>query len=480
MSGQDLKTLRSDLDDVHARLRVVEYSQTGGAADDERFRIMADSAPVLLWIAGPDGLCTFFNQPWLIFTGRPLEDELGSGWAAGIHPEDFHAAMSGYLDAFVEHRPFRLEYRLRRADGEYRWLLDTGVPRYLADGTFAGYIGSCIDVADRRRAEETLRSSESRLRGILDAAADGIVTFDERGKIESVNPAAERMFGYEANELVGCPASTIVPELGRSPKRAAVTAGGVRVSHETVGRHRTGALIPVEIALSVTQDPRIMIAVVRDVTERRDVDRRILEAAEALKVRLGQDLHDGVGQLITGIALMAQGLAEDLPPSLRPRGARLLDLLTEAIGQVRNLAKGLAPFPFAVDTLEEGLREVAERSAATLGIQCRTAGIAIDTSPAVRLQLCMIAVEAISNAVRHGGAKHVELMTMSDGGRHVLSIEDDGIGFRSDPSAPATGMGLVNMRYRARMIGGLLDVESRSPRGAAVRCAWWGEEDVGR
>jgi PAS domain S-box-containing protein len=123
---------------------------------DQRFRIMADTAPVLLWMAGRDAECTFFNQPWLAFTGRTLEMELGTGWAEGVHPADFARCMDHYLAAFVARRPFRMEYRLRRADRQYRWLLDTGVPRYLPTGEFAGYIGSCIDVTESKLARDDL------------------------------------------------------------------------------------------------------------------------------------------------------------------------------------------------------------------------------------------------------------------------------------------------------------------------------------
>ncbi len=122
-----------------------------------RFRSMADHAPVLLWMAGTDGLCTFFNQRWMEFTGRPIEKEIGVGWAEGVHPEDFQSCMNIYMEAFVARLDFNMEYRLRRADGEYRWIYDQGTPRIAPDGSFLGYIGSCVDVTDIRNARETLR-----------------------------------------------------------------------------------------------------------------------------------------------------------------------------------------------------------------------------------------------------------------------------------------------------------------------------------
>jgi PAS domain S-box-containing protein len=120
---------------------------------EERFRVMADNAPIMMWMAGPDKGCTDFNRGWLEFTGRSPGQEKGSGWLAGVHPADREACLSTYYAAFEERRQFMMEYRLRRHDGEYRWTRDTGVPRFLPDGSFVGYIGCCIDVDDQKQAE---------------------------------------------------------------------------------------------------------------------------------------------------------------------------------------------------------------------------------------------------------------------------------------------------------------------------------------
>jgi PAS domain S-box-containing protein len=143
------------------------------AESEDRFRTMADHAPVLLWMAGVDARCEFFNRGWLEFRGRAMADEVGTGWAAGVHAEDFQRCMHTYLEAFVARRPFRMEYRLKRHDGRYRWLLDQGVPRFAPDGSFAGYIGSCVDVTDMKDLEGALhervraRTAELRDREVL-------------------------------------------------------------------------------------------------------------------------------------------------------------------------------------------------------------------------------------------------------------------------------------------------------------------------
>jgi PAS domain S-box-containing protein len=121
---------------------------------EQRFRIMADTAPVLMWMAGTNKLCEFFNQGWLDFTGRTMAQELGNGWAEGVHPSDLEHCVKTYHAYFDARRPFELEYRLRRHDGEYRWIIDRGVPRYAENGDFVGYVGTAIDITDRKLAEE--------------------------------------------------------------------------------------------------------------------------------------------------------------------------------------------------------------------------------------------------------------------------------------------------------------------------------------
>jgi PAS domain S-box-containing protein len=130
---------------------------------EERFRDMADQAPVMLWVSGTDRLCTFFNRPWLEFTGRTMDQEIGDGWASGVHPDDLDHCLATYLSSFDGRRSFQMEYRLRRADGEYRWILDNGTPRFQA-GEFVGFIGSCLDVTGRKQVEDRLRNSEQELR----------------------------------------------------------------------------------------------------------------------------------------------------------------------------------------------------------------------------------------------------------------------------------------------------------------------------
>jgi len=130
---------------------------------EQRFRLVANKAPVLIWMSGSDKLCNYFNQPWLEFTGRQLAEELGNGWSEGVHLDDLQNCMQTYSRAFDLRESFKMQFRLRRHDGEYRWVVDTGVPRLSLDGAFAGYIGSCLDVTDHKEAEQALANMGRRL-----------------------------------------------------------------------------------------------------------------------------------------------------------------------------------------------------------------------------------------------------------------------------------------------------------------------------
>ena len=180
-----------------------EQKQTLGAfrESEKRFRLVADTAPVLIWMSGTDKLCTYFNQPWLEFTGRSVDLELGNGWAEGVHAEDLQRCLATYTQAFDQREEFRMEYRLRRHDGEYRWILDIGVPRFDQDRSFIGYIGIGIDVTERKHSEEALRASEERFHlaaqaGRMfayewDAATDTLVRSPEAGQILGIEGSVQ-------------------------------------------------------------------------------------------------------------------------------------------------------------------------------------------------------------------------------------------------------------------------------------------------
>jgi two-component system cell cycle sensor histidine kinase/response regulator CckA len=277
-------------------LDITDRKQAAGALreSEERFRNMADTAPALIWVSGPDKLCTFFNKGWLTFTGRSLEQELGNGWAAGVHPEDLDRCMAIYSSSFDARRNFQMEYRLRRTDGEYRWLLDNGVPRFAPGGSFAGYIGSCIDITDLKRTQE-------------EALA--------RQKLESLGVLAGGI-AHDFNNLLG--GILAEAELIESDLAAGLSAG------EEVARIKAvairGAEIVRELMIYAGQDQASL-------AEPVDLSRLVEEMLELLKVSISKQ------------AVLHINLDQNLPevwgnaPQIRQVLMNLVINASEAIGE---------------------------------------------------------------------------------------------------------------------------------------------------
>jgi len=179
--------------------RQLKASEATLRESEQRFRIVADAAPVLIWMSGVDKLCTFFNKRWFEFTGRSPEQEMGNGWADGVHPEDLDRCFDIYTEAFDARKPFVMQYRLRRNDGDYRWISDNGVPRYDANGTFAGYIGSCVDVTDLLRQQKALDEFEERVALAAEAAQLGAWELDTTSNRIWVSDKVRQLFQFPAD-----------------------------------------------------------------------------------------------------------------------------------------------------------------------------------------------------------------------------------------------------------------------------------------
>jgi PAS domain S-box-containing protein len=187
--------------DTTERVRAEELKRLEAVLQqsEERFRMLADSSPVLIWQSGLDKLCTYFNKPWLDFTGRSVEQELGNGWAEGVHPDDLQKCLDTYTQSFDRRDRFRMEYRLRHHDGQYRWIVDIGVPRFNRDGSFAGYVGIGVDINERKLDEDQLRQYER----AVEAAGEMIAVVDREYRILLANRKYATMRNMGKDEILG-------------------------------------------------------------------------------------------------------------------------------------------------------------------------------------------------------------------------------------------------------------------------------------
>jgi two-component system, LuxR family, sensor kinase FixL len=357
------------------------------------------------------------------------------------------------------------------------------------------------DITARKRAEELLKlltatlerrvtertqeltAANQRLQAIMDSALVGILTLDERGRIESANPAAGQTFGYAPKEMLGLN----IGRLMASPTQAQhedflahcllkQDTGFMSVTGEVLGRRQDGKGIMLELTLTrFAHGARpLFLAMMRNITERKRLERELLEVSERERRQLGHDLHDGLGQHLHGLAYLAAALQNLLQEQTSPCAAeagRLNKYLAEALEMTRNLARGLQPVDPVPQGLMRALRELAERTRGIYQVDCR-----FECRPPVLIHrhtaanhLYRIAQEAVNNAMKHAKPTRLRLQLKATPARIILGVRDNGVGIRRHRQS-GRGMGLHVMQHRADAIGGSLLVQRLPQGGTEVVC----------
>lgn len=284
---------------------ISKYKQAESALreSEARFRTMADTAPVMIWMAGCDKLCNYFNAVWLDFTGKSLQSEIGNGWVNGVHPDDRDRCVQIYVNAFDARQAFSMEYRLQNRNKEYRWILNKGTPRVNSDGDFEGYIGSCIDITERKQAEKKIAEQAV----LLDVATDAILLRDLEGTILYCNQSAERIYGWMAQEFLGKSANDVLfkeytQELAEAMQE--VTQNGAWQG-ELAKVTKQGRDITVASRWTLVRDeagnPKSILSVDTDITEKKQLENQFLRA-----------------QRLESLGTLASGIAHDLNNMLTP------------------------------------------------------------------------------------------------------------------------------------------------------------------
>jgi two-component system CheB/CheR fusion protein len=406
-------------------------------------------------------------------------------WDALIHPDDF-CSFSGRYQALIEGRSeiYEAEYRMRTRSGTWRWITSRGRAT-LRDplGRAIGTAGVTIDIDARKRVELALRDSEARLRTqavILETMREGVVLAALDGRIEFTNPAFDRMFGRNSAELAGM---SVLELFNIKQAQSQTDALESLLEHYSRGARRdmlfrrrdgsqfAGEVLSVEIDLSGQK--RILV-VVQDVSERKQLESEIIEIANRERRRLGADLHDGLGQELTGISLMLRSFSKRAGLAafeVAPELDEIITLVNHAIQSARKMALGISPVTLERGGLLPALQTLVGWSRKSYNICVRLrlsirSPLLIGESAAAHLYL--IVQEAINNAVKHGHAASIVVTLRTSRSLVSLSITDDGVGI-GEHAARGGGMGLKLMEYRSAVIGGVMTVKRMPKGGTRVR-----------
>lgn len=446
-----------------------------------RLRLMADALPALIAYIDTDCRYQFNNATYERWLGIPVGECLERHVSEVIGPAAYDR-VKDHIAAALRGEPQSYESRVTYPGGAARDVHVEYVPHRGPDGRVLGFYSLTLDITDRKRAEAALRASEERLRAIVTTAPDAIITLNRRGTIESVNPATERMFGYSAADLVGQNIGLFLPlpyleGHGRSAEESARTSLRrlIKSGREVHALRKDGSTFPVELSVSETGSLGLFVGILRDVTRRLELEREVLEATGQEQRRIGQELHDHVGQELTGLQLLAATLAEKLPVTDPPLDAGLVPKFVAGLrrvhAEVRALARGLVPVEINPNGLRAALDNLAKRAAEQSGVRCLfgAIGSAQVGDAETATHLFRIAQEAVSNALRHSRAGTIWIALRTEPGLLIMHVRDDGVGIPDAPPEGA-GLGLRLMEYRASLIGGTLTVTPGEGRGTQVTC----------
>ena len=462
-----------------------------GQIEGERYARSQMSYYKALFENTPCGVVTFDDRFAIVETNHTLRKMLGY---AGRHL--YQRALKDIFETPIQEEITiwqsgveqqgrfcrEMDTTLRKRDG--RALYAHGVVTLMPERQKSGTYGIVILKDNTARREADLKSARQHQLNdrLLRESAAMIGMLDREGRILMVNPAVERASGYKSSELIGksiWDCGLVDPSevaMARSRMRQ-IFEGAERVTGVSRARTKSGELRIMKIHNTATRDDQgqvenIIITAV-DVTEENRLQQLMMETVEHEQARIGHDLHDGVGQLLTGIGVMAESLADDLSGSQKIAASRIFDLVQQAILQVRQLSRCMSPTVLNDRELASSLQLLAETLRSSLRISCQTK---LDTSLRVADgctsgHLFRIAQEAANNAIRHGRPQNVCITLMADGASHgVLEIFNDGASFECSPANLTEGIGLRVMKYRAGLIQAEFSINRPADGGLSIVC----------
>lgn len=481
------------------------------------FSTVTNTSPALIWMSGLDKGCTWFNEPRLAFTGHKIEEQVGNLWVNSVHPADVDRTKRIYSQSFDARLPFVMEYRLRRHDGQYRWIIDRGHPRYDADGKFVGYIGSCMDISEIKQLEGKLQEREATLQALTDSAQDGIIMINNKATISFWNPAATRILGYQANDAIGKQFKQFFKEersvgdqLGKTVEQLLMTGKGA-LSGKTIQTKASridGTEVDIELSLAplVLQGEFHLTGIMRDISERLLLQLQVEQAVKMETIgRLAGGVAHDFNNLLTVIAGHGDMIVSQLGPSdpLNDHMKEVMLAATRASELTRQLLafsrkQVLEPKVINLNTVINRLvkmlsRMIGEDVYLSTELQPNLWNIKADPGQ-IEQVIANLATNA-RDAMSHGGRLIVETNNdhldeqfcrfhagVTPGDYVRISISDNGTGmspevkdkifepfFTTKEIGKGTGLGLATVYGIVRQSGGTIDVYTELGLGTTFK-----------
>jgi PAS domain S-box-containing protein len=453
----------------------------------------------------PRARIRFVNEAMCRISGYTA-DELVGQTPRVLHGEHPDGALLGRLNSeLAAGHPFLCEVVHYRKDGTPYDAEVFITPLLDSEGHRTNFVSIHRDISGRKRAEAALREGEERLRAILNTAADAIITIDRRGIIDHVNPATVKMFGFTPDELIGHNVSMLMPppygdEHDDYIKRYRETGEAriIGIGRELVGRRKDGSTFPADLAVSEVGELGLFTGVIRDISDRKELQKQVLEIAAEEDRWIGHELHDGIQQEVTAMELFAGTLRDSLDTAagkelegktawlfeeaafekLRETADKLCKGLAETHAHVQQLSHGIMPVQVDAHGLNSALAELAAATDALPNVTCRFESPEVvkvaDNTTATHLY--RIAQEAVNNALRHSQGDEIRIGLARQDDQLILEVSDNGVGIdpairmRVGVAGGKTGIGLRAMHYRAGLIGATLHIARRKEGGTRVRC----------
>jgi PAS domain S-box-containing protein len=452
---------------------------------EARYRALVEQIPAVVFTADLDQcIGQAYISPHIEVTlgftrDEWLEDPIR--WYQQIHPDDKDRWAVEAAEVFLTGKAIRSCYRVIARDGHVVWFQCEAKVMLHDDGRPWFIHGIAFDITELKRTEEALQEERNVASAILDSIGTLVVVLDPRMRIVRFNRVCEETTGYSFADV----RSRFIWDLMTLPEQAErlrnafedVQEGRPVQDFEVAWENRGGERRLISWSLTALRGakgtPQYFIAAGTDMTVRKRLETAVMEVSGREQRRIGQDLHDGLGQLLTGIAFMSKVQEQRLAEKGAPEAAetsKILRLVNEAIHKARELSRGLMPELAKPNGLMSSLEQMAHEVEEVFGVSCRfySDEPLLIRDATVASHLYHIAQEAVSNGVKHGKARHIEINLRNRRASGVLIVRDNGCGIASGPREHA-GMGLDIMKHRAKMIGGALAIESNG-QGTTVRC----------